>query len=164
MNSWPQQDKASLDAYFGRPDANGDGLPDRDWEARNLTLVAPPYPMVLAWDLDKPVRVIRCHKKVAPSLLRVLGRIAAHYGSDAAIRQHGLHLYGGAYCFRVMRGGHALSVHSWGAAIDLDPAHNPFGGHPAMDPQVVGLFAAEGWVWGGDWTRRDGMHFQATQP
>jgi hypothetical protein len=30
-----------------------------------------------------------------------------------------------------------------------------------MPDAVVKLFAAEGWVWGGPWSKPDGMHFQA---
>ena len=46
-------------------------------------------------------------------------------------------------------------------AIDLDPAHNPFGGASTMCPEAKDAFAAEGWLWGGAWAKPDGMHFQA---
>jgi hypothetical protein len=32
----------------------------------------------------------------------------------------------------------------------------------AMPPPVVALFEAEGWAWGGRFTRPDPMHFEAT--
>lgn len=160
-NAWPKQDAASMGAFYGNPDTNGDAMPDPMWEAANIVRVVPPYRMVLAWDKTKAVSAIRCHRKVAESLTRVLSGIPAHYGSQAAIEAARLHLYGGAYMFRLMRGGHALSIHSWGAAIDLDPEGNPFGGKVTMPKAVVDLFAAEGWVWGGPWHTHDGMHFQA---
>ena len=53
-------------------------------------------------------------------------------------------------------------------AIDLAPALNPFkvayGSRPNMMPmQVVKIFEAEGWVWGGLWSNGDAMHFQAAK-
>ena len=77
-----------------------------------------------------------------------------------------MHLCGGAFNFRLKRGGNSLSIHSWGAAIDLDPERNALGrryraGAGMMPMAVVEIFAAEGWVWGGPWSRPDAMHFQA---
>jgi hypothetical protein len=120
--------------------------------------------MVLAWSPAQPVTRIRCHHKVADSLLRILTAIRDHYGTQAALEAARMHFYGGAHMFRPMRGrGHVLSIHSWGAAIDLDPEGNPFGGKVTMPPAVVSIFAAEGWVWGGPWSKPDGMHFQAAK-
>lgn len=154
-----------MNAYYGNPDANGDGSPDPAWEGANLVRFVPPYPMVLAWAPETPVSFIRCHKSAAPSLHRVLSRIGSIYGSDEALRAARMHLYGGAYQFRLMRGAHQLSIHSWGAAIDLDPERNAFGRHydPAtmMPRAVIDAFASEGWVWGGMWSTPDAMHFQA---
>ena len=164
MTAWPKQDAASMNAFFGDPDADHNGVPDRAWEDANLTLVTPPYRMVLAWALDKPVRGIRCHKKVATSLAVVLKRILDHYGNQPAVEAAGMHLYGGAYNFRLKRGGATLSNHSWGSAIDLDPAHNGFGvRNGSMPAPVVKFFEAEGWVWGGHWSTPDAMHFQAAR-
>lgn len=166
MNNWPKQDRASMNTFYGNPDANGDGLSDRVWEANNLTTIKPPYRMVLAWDTSKSISTIRCHKKVADSLLRVLNAIKAHYGTQEAIEKARMHLYGGCWNFRAMRGGHNLSVHSWGAAIDLDPEANAFGkrwkdGTGMMPRAVVDIFEREGWVWGGPWSKADAQHFQA---
>jgi hypothetical protein len=60
-----------------------------------------------------------------------------------------------------------LSLHAWGAAIDLDPDYNPVGWawrrDAGMIPMaVVELFEAAGWRWGGQFKgRKDCMHFQA---
>lgn len=161
-NPWPKQDAANMNAFYGNPDTNHDGVPDRAWEDSNIVGVVPPYRMVLAWATTQPVKAIRIHKKCAPSLTRILNAILAHYGSQSAIEAAGMHLYGGAYNFRLKRGGSTLSNHSWGSAIDLDPSNNAFGDTtPKMDRAVVALFAAEGWTWGGPWSKADGMHFQA---
>ena len=164
MSAWPKQ--SAMSAFYGNPDTNHDGMPDAAWEAANLISIKSPYRMVLAWDPSRTVSTIRVHKKCADSLLRVLTAIKAHYGTQEEIDAARMHLYGGCYNFRLMRGGSSLSIHSWGAAIDLDPERNGLGVtyNPAkgMMPQaVIDAFAAEGWVWGGKWSRPDGMHFQA---
>ena len=164
MNAWPIEDSVSMNAFYGNPDANRDGLPDTSWEGENLMRVIPPYPMVLAWDISTKVRTISIHKKCASSLARVLKRIATEMSIDD-INKYQLDRYGGAYMFRLMRGATALSVHSWGAAIDLSPGINSFGtdyGHkPNMMPMsVVRMFEEEGATWGGLWRRGDAQHFQ----
>lgn len=166
MGSWPLQNAAAMNRYYGNPDSDRNGTPDRAWEDANLVAIVPPYRMVLAWDIKKPVKTIRVHKRCAESLSRVLAGILAHYGRQAAIEKARLHLYGGAYNFRLMRGGSSLSIHSWGAAIDLDPETNWFGRKYSeragmMPMAVVKLFEAEGWTWGGPWSKGDAMHFQA---
>ena len=166
MNPWPRPDAASMNEFYSNPDRNGDGVPDRAWEDANLTGIIPPYRMVLAWAPETPVRTIRIHKRCAISLAKVLKAIADHYGDQAGIEAARMHLYGGAYNFRLKRGGSTLSNHSWGSAIDLDPERNGFGvkwRHDAgmMPPAVVEMFAAEGWAWGGTWAKADGMHFEA---
>ena len=122
--------------------------------------------MVLAWQTEQPLRVIRCHRFVAPSLARILAAIRRLYPADTALLAAGLHLYGGCYAHRLVRGSRtSLSLHAYGAAIDLDPAHNPMGcpaSAAAMPPPVVALFEAEGWAWGGRFTRPDPMHFEAS--
>lgn len=165
MSAWPHQDPASMSAFYGDP-CGKDGGPDPKWEATNLVRITPPYPMVLAWAPQTSVGSIRVHRKCAESLSRILAGILNHYGTHDAVQAARMHLYGGAYSFRLMRGAHALSIHSWGAAIDLDPERNAFGrawGSVAgMMPQaVIDLFEAEGWVSGADWRKPDAMHAQA---
>jgi hypothetical protein len=164
--AWPAGNAAAMNRFYGNPDSDRNGIPDRAWEDANLMAITPPYRMVLAWDAKTPVKTIRVHKRCAESLTRVLAAIASHYGSQTALEKARMHLYGGCYNFRLMRGGSSLSIHSWGAAIDLDPERNAFGrkyserqGMMPMD--VVHLFKAEGWTWGGTWSKGDAMHFQA---
>lgn len=164
MSAWPKQ--SAMSSFYGNPDTNHDGQADAAWEAANLVSIKSPYRMVLAWDVSRTVSTIRVHKKCADSLLRVLTAIKAHYGTQEAIDAARMHLYGGCYNFRLMRGGSSLSIHSWGAAIDLDPERNGLGvkynsAKGMMPAPVIAAFAAEGWVWGGKWSRPDGMHFQA---
>ena len=164
--TWPKPDAASMNAFYGNPDKNGDGVPDRAWEDANIVPLVPPYRMVLAWAPQTPVKAIRVHRLCRDSLGRALASVAAIYGSQAAIERAGMHLFGGCYNFRLKRGGSTLSNHSWGSAIDIDPARNGFGvpwspDREMMPLAVVEAFKAEGWGWGGRWAKPDSMHFEA---
>lgn len=168
-SAWPRQSAAEMNAFYGNPDADHNGVVDPAWEAANIVSLIPPYRMVLAWAPQQPVKAIRIHRKVSPSLARILVGIAQHYGSQQAIEAARMHLFGGAFNFRLKRGGSTLSNHSWGSAIDQDPERNGFGkpwrANAGMMPEaVVNIFEAEGWVWGGRWkSQPDPMHFQAAR-
>jgi len=161
MNVWPKQ--SGMVVFYGNP-ARSDGAADPKWEAANLVAIAAPYPMF--YD-GKPVRTIRVHRLVADSLSRILMRI----GKEISIKdrqRYGLDQFGGVHNFRRKRAGVSLSTHAFACAIDLAPALNPFkvayGSRPNMMPmQVVKIFEAEGWVWGGLWSNGDAMHFQAAK-
>jgi hypothetical protein len=166
-NHWPLQ--RECEAFYGRPDGDNNGEPDRAWEDANLQRIVPPWKMYLAWDVAKPVANFRIHRLCVPSLASILGTIWAHAGcSQNKIEEMRLHLFGGAYNYRTMRGSNRLSMHSYGCAIDLDPENNPMG--KAWNPDlgmlpmsVVQAFEAEGWSFGGRWQRPDAMHFQAAR-
>jgi hypothetical protein len=70
--------------------------------------------------------------------------------------------FGGCFEYRPQRNGSKLSSHSWGIAIDLNTATNQQGTQGDMDADVVEIFRAAGFEWGGSWqgARRDPMHFQ----
>lgn len=161
MINWPTQH--DVVAFYGNPDSGGDGVPDRHWEDANIVTLAPPWRMRLAWDTSQVVKSIRIHKLVYPSLSRVLLAMWGAFGHDQAkVEAARMHLYGGAYNFRMMRGSAHLSMHSYGCAIDLDPEGNVFGSHQWSMPQtVIDIFKSEGWIWGGAWSKPDAQHFQA---
>lgn len=123
-----------------------------------------PYPMRLAWDLDVTVRRFTCHEKVRDSLGSCLRRILDHYGSIDEVRSAGMDLFGGCLNVRKKRGGSTWSIHSWGAAIDLDPANNKLRWNrerATMPEEIMDIFESEGWTSLGRATDRDYMHFQA---
>lgn len=66
----------------------------------------------------------------------------------------------GCFNIRKKRGFNSWSLHSWGIAIDINAAWNQLGKEPQMSPELVQCFTDEGFDWGGDWNRKDGMHFQ----
>lgn len=56
-----------------------------------------------------------------------------------------------------------LSIHSWGAAFDVNWDTNGVGrGAPTdLPPEFVAAFVSRGWEWGGGWrSTKDWMHFQ----
>ena len=128
----------------------GDGMIqiDPDWVARNIVRRAMP---LLKGE-------VVCHRQMVDQL----------YGALAEIEQEGLgHLidpsqYGGCWVPRHIDFNPArpLSMHSWGLAADFNVSTNGLGMKPQMDPRIVNIFDKWGFVWGGRWTRPDGMHFE----
>jgi hypothetical protein len=145
--NWPGTSQVALQGFYGSP---GD-------ESKLVALDV--VGLGVRYD-GKPVRVIRCHQRVADSLGRVLADIAA--GQHAGV----LALYAGVYNNRPMRGGSLPSLHARGAAIDLAPDANrltqswPISA--TMPLEVMESFAREGWKSAGAFWGRDAMHHEAT--
>lgn len=53
-----------------------------------------------------------------------------------------------------------ISMHAFGLAIDLNAAWNGLGKKPTLSKGLVQCFTDNGFDWGGNWARLDGMHFQ----
>lgn len=161
--AWPRQ--SELSAFYGSPHGRN-GLSSPSWERENLVILPSPWALETSWS-GQAVRGIRIHRLCAESLASVLESIwRAASGDESKIRGWGMHLFGGSYSFRLMRGANALSAHAFGCAVDFDPARNGFGDPKpnfAAVPQVLRAFEEEGWVWGGNWKTRDGMHWQAAR-
>lgn len=167
MNHWPLQDANSMNAYFGNPDKNADGMADPKWVSENIVRILPPFPMFLSWQPETQWKTIPCHRLVAPSLTKILSLIGQNFSAEDRAKYQLDHL-GGCFNFRRKRGGETLSIHSWGAAIDISPALNgmgvEWGSRPRMLPRAVAeIFRAEDWVWGVDFNSDDVMHFQAAR-
>lgn len=109
MSNWPKQDYASMVKFYGPV-------------GENQIQIQLPYPMVLDWE-PKTVTRITCHEKVADAMVRIFKNLQSHYGYDK-LHALGIDQFGGMLNVRKMRGGSAWSIHSWGAAIDLDPNRN----------------------------------------
>lgn len=167
MQNWPSQSAAPQ--FYGANNKLTKGVagPDPKWEKDNLVTVPLPWKAVASWDHSIPIKGLRVHRLVADSLKRILASIWEGFDkSQKAIEIAGMHLVGGGYNWRQMRGISRLSMHAYGCAVDFDPDRNGLGDPtPAMDARVVAAFEAEGWEWGGRWSpqRRDGMHFQAAR-
>ncbi|MCC5973179.1 MAG: hypothetical protein JJT81_03920 [Rubellimicrobium sp.] len=86
-------------------------------------IVALPFAFQLSWNLSQEIRSFRCHRRLAAPLTSIFAETARHYG-QARMTALRLHIWGGCFNHRNMRGGSALSTHAWGAAVDLDPERN----------------------------------------
>jgi len=97
---WQGSTESELLAFYGRP---GD--------ESQLTSVNLPYQWRLVWDTNTRLSRLRCHAKVANSVLQVLTGVLPHYGQQK-IRLLRLDLFGGCYNYRRMRGGSVWSTHA----------------------------------------------------
>lgn len=132
-----------------------DGAVDSEWESLILDYVYLPDPLPLGWNPQIKVARIRIHRKLVNSLSNVFYRIrtGGHWGL--------LSTFDGTYSWRAKRTSPKLSLHCWGAAIDLNAHSNPLGGLGDMPWPIINAFNQEGWEWGGEWKYADPMHFQA---
>jgi len=133
-----------------------DGQLDPRWQADFLTRVNLPFPLRLAWDLSSTITLMTCHRRMTGVFASVFATVQQR-GLQAAVAS-----FGGCYAYRPQRTGSKLSTHSWGIAIDLNPATNLQGSDGDMNLKLIEIFRGAGFEWGGDWKgkTRDPMHFQ----
>lgn len=111
MNNWPNQNYTAMVEYYGSV-------------GENQTLLILPYTLKLAWDPTSVVKKLTCNVKVAESLHSIFEQTLKVYG-EKDLRKLRLDVFGGCLNVRKMRGSTtSWSIHSWGAAIDLDPDNN----------------------------------------
>jgi hypothetical protein len=158
--NWPKQSECG--AFYGNPRGRND-RPSSKWESEHLVPLVPPFQMFYA---GKPIRTFRVHRKCAVAVLQALISIDRAVKSDKQLlTESGANVFGGSYNFRLKRNGNSLSMHSYGCAIDFDPARNAMGDTSPnflKYPFIIKAFEDQGAVWGGRWAGAscDGMHFQ----
>lgn len=143
------------------------GLPG---DINKLIKLALPYPMRIAWKPETTVTAIQCHVLIANNLNSVFTDLEARYGFDK-IKELGIDLFGGCVSVRLMRGSKTKwSRHSWGIAIDLDPARNQLKwkkdkaqfAKPEYRP-MIDIFYQHGFISYGIERDNDFMHFEINQ-
>lgn len=97
---------------------------------------------------------IYLNKDMLPALMQALDNVRAR-----ALTKE-LKTFDGCFSIRQVRGAASLSTHSYGLAIDINAKENALGAEPTMSPELVACFTDAGFTWGGNFRRRDGMHFQ----
>ncbi len=153
--NWPLQKDAL--AFYGNPRNPG-------WLHSHTVDVEVPWQMKAE---NIIVNHILINIKCADSLKRVLEYVWEESNKDQSkIEAQHFNLFSGSYNYRPMRGGSALSMHSYAAAIDWDDAENQqHSVHHLFNHNtlLIKAFLAEGWIWGGDWSVNsiDAMHVQA---
>jgi hypothetical protein len=129
---------------------NGDGTIqiDPEWVRRNI--------------ISAEVPIFRgnvvCHRLLVPQLRGALQEVADAGLADLIDPSQ----YGGCWVARHIdwNPGKPLSMHAWGLAVDFNVSTNQLGAEPQLDPRIVEIFDRWGFVWGGRWSRPDGMHFE----
>lgn len=155
MNKWPKQDYDSMCSFFGDV-------------GENQTRLVLPYKLKLAWDPASVVTRLTCNNKVSESLYTIFEKTLKTYG-EKEIKRLRLDIFGGCLNVRKMRGSSTRwSIHSWGAAIDLDPDRNALKmtnkNASFAKPEYRDFWKiveSEGWVSLGRARNYDWMHFQA---
>jgi hypothetical protein len=155
MNKWPKQNYDSMVQFYGPV-------------GENQTQIVLPYEMYLAWDSKSKVKKVTCNEKCAKSLHSIFEKTLKTYGL-VDIQKLKLDSFGGCLNVRKMRGSTtSWSIHSWGAAIDLDPNNNMlrWGRDKAAFAkkeyeEFWRIVESEGWTSLGRVKNYDWMHFQA---
>ena len=98
---------------------------------------------------------IYCNRAMHDALLRAFKNIQ----NEKILHQ--LETFDGCFNIRDVRGSPGkLSTHAYGLAIDLNADGNGLGEEPHLTDLFVNCFTRVGFVWGGNFERKDGMHFQ----
>lgn len=153
---WPKQDYNSMVNFYGPV-------------GENQTKLEVPYKLKLAWAPSTTLTKITCHEKVAKSLYAIFENTLKTYG-EKEIDKLKLNMFGGCLNVRKMRGGSSWSIHSWGAAMDLDPDNNQlkWGKDKASFAKFIyndfwKIVENEGWVSLGRQRNYDWMHIQSAR-
>lgn len=108
----------------------------------------------------------------AAALRRVGEQLAALFRGKPELRQY-LFPLGGSVNWRTIAGTNRPSPHSWGIAIDLNPRYGAYWRwqksptaasilnlRQSYPGEIVKIFEAQGFIWGGKWSHYDLMHFE----
>lgn len=112
------------------------------------------------WDVPAHLEIgvipkkLYCNKEMISPLMQAFSNII-----DRGLINE-LKTWDGCFNVRKKRGLNSLSLHSWGIAIDINAAWNGLGKTPTMSAKLVKCFTDCGFYWGGNFKRRDGMHFE----
>lgn len=123
----------------------------------------PANPCMTLWDVPASLEIgcipkrIYCNKDMVMPLSIAFGNLI-NRGFVAELKT-----WDGCFNIRKIRGANAMSLHSWGIAVDVNAFSNGLGKEPTLSPGFVKCFTDAGFDWGGIWKRKDGMHFQLSK-
>jgi len=158
---WPSPPKPTIKAmagfYGGFKYAELSGGNVRilgDWERDNIVLVK------VKVRGPKRYRKLQLHRKVADLFEQLMDEVYEACPSYAVLQL-------GGFCPRhkMHDPRKGLSIHSWGAAFDINWMTNPVSRklRTNLPPSLIQIFETAGWNWGGRWRgTKDAMHFQFT--
>jgi hypothetical protein len=119
---------------------------------------------MIMWDIPAHLEVgvipkkIYCNKDFVKPLEAAISQLI----NTGHIKE--LKTWDGCFNIRKQRGSLSkLSLHSWGIAIDVNAAWNGLHKKPTLSSGFVKCFTDNGFTWGGNWRRSDGMHFELSK-
>ena len=115
------------------------------------------------WDIPTELEVgiipkkLYCNKDLIAPLSKALKALI----DTGHVRE--LKTFDGCFNIRKKRQLTSMSLHSWGIAIDVNAFENGLNQKPKLSAGFVKCFTDNGFDWGGNWKRLDGMHFQLSK-
>jgi hypothetical protein len=97
---------------------------------------------------------------------RRLAEISAELDALPAFVRRYVYPSAGTYNCRTVADTGEPSMHSWGAAIDINPAYADYWLWPrgtyanTIPAEIIDIFERRGFIWGGKWSHYDTMHFE----
>lgn len=147
---------AEVVKLFGDPAhyRTNDGTLSSQWETDHITRVILPRP--LRYVDGGFVSRIAVHRLLASNALATLSEIAGHIELYDVLQP-----YGGGFEPRLKRGSSAISLHTFGIALDFAPDRFPLGSLQRWPAALVAIWEKHGWFYGGNFHgRKDPMHVQ----
>jgi hypothetical protein len=139
--------KKNFGEFAARPLPDGTIEIDPAWE--NVNILTSRVPVL---------GEVTCHRAMFAQLRRAMREIGERGLSFVVNKSQYGGCFGPRFISRDPRG--RLSHHSWGIAIDMNVAENPFGTKADQDQRLVEAMERAGFTWGGRWLVPDGMHFE----
>jgi D-alanyl-D-alanine carboxypeptidase len=118
---------------------------------------------MILWDVPAELEIgvipkrLYCNKDIVAPLSKAFEALIKT-GKIAELKT-----FDGCFNIRKQRGAASTSLHSWGIAIDVNAAWNGLNVTPVLSTAFVKCFTDNGFDWGGNWQRKDGMHFQLSK-
>lgn len=118
---------------------------------------------MVVWDVPFALEVgflpdkVYCNKDMIEPLTKAFKNIV-----DRGLKDQ-VKTWDGCFNIRKKKGGSTASLHSWGIAIDINAAWNGYNKPVTMSKELAQCFKDAGFDWGGDWSVKDGMHFQLSK-
>jgi hypothetical protein len=149
---WTSASRADVARVLGEPGTADCPIP--------LVDIPVPFDMVFANDGTQKISTIRVHEATANYFKKALQLIMDRKLEGEA------RLFGGAYVARNVANTRIPSFHAWGAAIDFDPAGNPFDAgrdNASLSTSFAQTMEEAGFLSHGLLLNRDWMHFEISR-
>lgn len=121
---------------------------------------SPSNKWLVLWDVPTELEIGIIPKKIYCNKDLIVPLTNAFKALIASGHVNELKTWDGCFNIRNKRGLNSPSLHSWGIAIDVNAFENGLNQTPKLSQGFVKCFTNNGFEWGGNWSRKDGMHFQ----